>query len=171
MVFASNDEQIQKNGEAEAVKYPNTVPLIVKGSKSSLNQLINSYLQKEAKNDQLNYRVQLEDKVYLYGTIQAFNKNIEMKMTFQPEVKKDGNLLLHVEELSIGLIQLPLSYVLKYMNKNYEFPQAVKIDSTQQLVDIQLNELSLKNNFKASIQSFDLVRDDISFKMYVPLLN
>lgn len=153
----------EKNGE-EAI-----VPFLISTQKNSLTSLINHYLEEEAVQDNLKYHVQLEEYVYVYGVIEAFNKEIDMTLILEPKVKSDGNMQLLVKELSIGRLKLPVAYVLKYMITHYNLPGYVIIDPSKKVIDIHLEELILKNGLSARAESFNLKNDDITFTLYVPL--
>lgn len=155
--------------KAKPIETENTVPFLISSQKEDLTRLINRYLEKEADQDNLQYTVELEDEVNVYGSIKAFNKDINMKLILEPVVKEDGNVQLHVEELSIGQLKLPVSYVLKYMNTYYELPSYVVIDSSEKVIDIYLDELTFKNGLSARAESFNLKNDDITFTLYVPM--
>lgn len=145
------------------------IPFLIKTQKNSLTDLINHYLEEETAQENLQYRVELKENVHVYGVIEAFNKEINMTMILEPKVKSDGNMQLLVKELSIGRLKLPVSYVLKYMNTNYDLPKYVKVDTGNNLINIQLDELKFKNGYTARAESFNLVNDDITFTLYVPL--
>jgi uncharacterized protein YpmS len=160
---SNNVEKNEKMGEDIAV------PFLIRAQKNSLTDLINHYLEEETAQENLQYRVELKENVYVYGVIDAFNNDIDMTLILEPKVKSDGNLQLKVKELSIGQLKLPVSYVLKYMNSNYHLPRYVKIHSGEKMIDINLDELTFKNGLSARVESFDLENDDITFTLYVPL--
>ncbi|MGX1193378.1 YpmS family protein [Metabacillus sp. SLBN-84] len=145
-----------------------TIPLTVSSSKNDLNRLINYYLVKEAKAEELNYKVLLENKVNLYGSVKAFGKDVDLTLSFEPQVNENGNMLLKVERLSIGRLPIPVPYVMSYIKKTYPLPEYVYIDPKQESVTVQITELKLKNNLKAKAESFNLKNDDIRFKLFVP---
>ncbi|MBO1512223.1 YpmS family protein [Metabacillus bambusae] len=159
-----NEEvKMDKNGEDVSI------PFLISTEKKSLTDLINHYLEEETDQKNLQYRVELEENVNVYGVIKAFNKDIDMTLILEPKVKSDGNMQLIVKELSIGRLKLPISYVLKYMNTNYDLPSYVVIDSSKKEIDINLDELTLKNDLSARAESFNLKKDDITFTLFVPL--
>ncbi len=146
-----------------------TVPFLIKSDKESLTKLINHYLEEETEQENLQYRVDINNYVNVYGAIKAFNKTIDMQLVLKPKIISDGNLQLQVKELSIGRLQLPVSYVLTYMDTHYDLPSYVKINSNKKVFNIYLNELTLKNGFTARAESFDLEEDNINFSLNVPL--
>ena len=146
-----------------------TIPFTVSSSKKDLNQLINYYLVKEARADELNYRVELDEEVNLFGKVRAFNKEIDLTLSFDPQVKEDGNMLLKVKRLSIGRLPIPVPYVMSYIKNEYPLPEYVYIDPKNESIDVQITELKFKNNLRAKAESFDLKNDDIKFKLFVPM--
>ncbi|KZZ84235.1 YpmS family protein [Bacillus sp. SJS] len=151
------------------IKEGKAVALNVGAKKEALNQLIDHYLKEEANADQYNYKVYLDDKVYFTGAIRAFGKDINAKITFSPVVKKDGNLRLIVEDLSIGQLDVPVSFVLNYISTSYTLPEFVHIDERNHSIDVDLSEIQLKNNYRAKAVKFDLKNDEIRFDLFVPL--
>ncbi|MBU7593187.1 DUF2140 family protein [Metabacillus halosaccharovorans] len=145
------------------------VPFLIGTDKNTLTKLVNHYLEQETDQENLKYYVELEDKVNVYGVIKAFNKDVDMKLVLEPIVKDDGNVQLLVNELSIGQLKLPVSYVLKYMSTYYDLPEYVVINSSDKVIDIQLDQLILKNGLSARAESFNLEEDDITFTLHVPL--
>jgi uncharacterized protein YpmS len=160
---AEEEVKSEKKGEEASI------PFLIRTQKNPLTELINHYLEEETAQENLQYRVQLEDYVNVYGVIEAFNKDINMTLILEPKVKADGNMQLLVKELTIGQLKLPVSYVLKYMITYYDFPSYVKIDSGKKVINIHLDELTLKNGLSARAESFNLTKDDITFTLYVPL--
>ena len=162
-------DQPRENEKTKQIDGEETVPFLIRTEKSTLTKLVNHYLEQETDQENLSYYVELKEKVNVYGVIKAFNKDVDMKLVLEPKVKEDGNVQLLVNELSIGQLKLPVSYVLKYMSTYYDLPEYVVIDSSEKLIDIHLNELTLKNGLSARAESFNLVDDDITFTLNVPL--
>jgi uncharacterized protein YpmS len=159
------NEEVKTDKNSEDV----LIPFLISTEKKSLTDLINHYLEEETDQKNLQYRVELEENVNVYGVIKAFNKDIDMTLILEPKVKSDGNMQLFVKELSIGRLKLPISYVLKYMSTNYDLPHYVIIDSSKKVIDINLDEFTLKNGLSARAESFNLKKDDITFTLFVPL--
>ncbi|WP_299093144.1 YpmS family protein [uncultured Metabacillus sp.] len=167
LLFIPSQKPSEKVNHAD--KEEIAVPFLISTDKKSLTDLINHYLEEETDQENLQYRVELKENVNVYGVINAFNKDINMALILEPIVKPDGNMQLFVKELSIGRLKLPVSYVLKYMNTNYDLPDYVVIDSGKKIIDINLDQLTLKNGLSARAESFNLKEDDITFQLLVPL--
>ncbi|APH04704.1 YpmS family protein [Bacillus weihaiensis] len=151
------------------VQEDGNVPFLIRTQKTDLTNLINHYLEKEAQQENLQYSVDLQENVYVNGTIKAFSKDIQMKLFLEPVVTDNGNVQLLVQELSIGQLKLPISYVLKYMNNFYELPNYVVVEPNEKRIQINLDEVTFENGLSARAKSFDLKNDDITFTLFVPL--
>jgi len=145
------------------------IDITIETNKQNLNKLINSYLQNELKNQPLEYKVLLTEKVMLIGTITAFEREIDLVMTFEPVAMENGDLLLKQESVSLGQLQLPVSYILKYISQNYSLPEWITIDPNERTVYATLTELKLKSDMKVKVDHFNLRNDNISFNLTVPL--
>lgn len=144
------------------------VPFLIHTQKDNLNEVINHYIEKEAAGGPIDYQVVLRDEVELYGTIPIFSDEIQMKLTFEPEALNNGDLILKQKSMAIGQMQLPVTYVLKFIADRYRLPKGVSIQPNDKLVYISMQKLKLKSDFKVRVKEFDLNSDDISFQLYVP---
>jgi uncharacterized protein YpmS len=148
---------------AEGLKEDVSLSIIAK--KEDLNALINKYLQKEFHHQPLNYEVRLTDQVEVYGTIEAFGNDLDISMDFEPEVQKDGDLLLRQQSLAVGRLQLPVRTVLGYVNNNFSLPEWVRIHPKDESVYVALQEMEMKSDFRVKVKKFDLEKDDIQFTL------
>jgi uncharacterized protein YpmS len=162
----SNDKEISK------IKNPTNddhVSFQVKSNKYDLNRLINHYMKEEATDSPIDYQVLLGTEVELYGTLPLFSEELNLKLTFEPKVQKNGDLVLKQKTMSVGKLHLPISYVLNFISENYKLPKGVEIRPNDQLVYIHMQELKLKSDLKIKADKFDLKKDDIAFTILVPV--
>ncbi|MCM3566897.1 YpmS family protein [Neobacillus mesonae] len=141
----------------------------VKSNKYDLNKLINHYLEEEAADSPIDYRVLLTDEVELYGKIPVFSEELNLKLTFEPKALKNGDLVLEQKSMSLGQLPLPISYVLKFIKENYKLPKGVDIRPNDKLVYINMEQLKLKSDLKIKADQFDLKRNQIAFTILVPV--
>jgi uncharacterized protein YpmS len=158
----------EKRIQQEESELQGYVPFLIHTEKDNLNRVINHYLEKEAAGGPIDYNVVLRDEVELYGTIPIFSEEIQMKLTFEPVALHNGDLILKQKSMAIGQMQLPVTYVLKFIAERYRLPKGVTIQPKDKLVYISLQKLKLKSDFKVRVKEFDLNSDDISFQLYVP---
>lgn len=141
----------------------------IQSNKEDLNKLINYYLKNEAKGSPVNYEVNLGNEVELNGTLPFFSEELNMKLTFEPEAQKNGDLILRQKSISIGSLHLPVAYVLKFISDNYKLPPGVDIRPSSNLIYINMQNLKLKSNVKVKVNKFVLKKNDISFTLLVPV--
>ncbi|ESU30245.1 hypothetical protein G3A_23085 [Bacillus sp. 17376] len=140
----------------------------VSTNKRDLNRVINHYLEEEAKNSQINYEVLLTDEVELYGTLPLFSQELELRLTFEPQASKNGDLVLNQRSISVGKLNLPVSTVLKFVRDSYDMPDAVNIQPKEERVYVSMQRLKLKSDIKVRVNEFDLKKDNIKFTLLVP---
>ena len=141
----------------------------VKSNKADLNVLINQYIKKEAADSPIKYNVQLQDEVELYGTLQFFSQEVDLKLTFEPEALDNGDLVLKQKSISVGSLHLPVAYVLRFIKENYKMPKGVEIHPNQKIVHVNMQQLELKSDVRIKVKTFDLIKDDIAFTILVPV--
>jgi uncharacterized protein YpmS len=150
-------------------EYEGYVPFLIQSEKENLTEVINHYIEKEASGGPIEYFVKLEQEVELYGSITVFGEEIQMVMTFEPKALENGDLILQQDSISIGKMQLPVSYVLKFIEERYKLPKGVIISPSEKLIYISLQDLKLKSDFKVKVEEFNLKTNDISFQLFVPI--
>ncbi|WP_066384705.1 YpmS family protein [Neobacillus mesonae] len=166
LVTRSYEDVEQKIVKRQAGEH---VSFHVKSNKHDLNKLINHYLEEEAADSPIQYRVLLADEVELYGKIPVFSEELNMKLTFKPKALKNGDLVLTAKAMSLGDLPLPISNVLKFISENYKLPKGVIIRPNDELVYINMQQLKLKSDLKIKADKFDLKHDNIAFTISVPV--
>jgi uncharacterized protein YpmS len=144
------------------------VPFQVQSNKEDLNKLINYYLNKQASNTPVKYQVRLGNDVELEGKIPVFGEELNMKLTFEPEALKNGDIILKQKKISLGRLNLPVPYVLKLIEDNYNLPAGVEMKPDQKLVYMDMQKFTL-NNTKVKVDKFDLKQNKIAFTILVPV--
>lgn len=166
LLFISTDqEQVPEKISNTA----NDSEFVIQTNKKDLNKLINHYIEKEGLNGPVHYQVLLTDEVELFGEIQVFSQTLQLKMTFEPIALENGDLLLKQKELSLGDVKLPASYILKLIRDAYKFPDWVIIQPNDKEIYVALNKMRLNGGISVEAKSFDLVENNISMKMFVPV--
>lgn len=137
-------------------------------NRDDLTRLINQYLDKEGMTGLMHYEVYLKDEVELYGTMPFFNREVEMKLTFEPIAQKNGDLILKQKSIAVGQMNLPVSYVMSLINERYKMPDWVTISPNDESIYVSLQDMELKSDVRVKANEFDLKNDDISFLLTVP---
>ena len=143
------------------------VPFTVE-TNSGCFKVINHYIEEEAGESPVDYRIFLTEAVELYGMVEVFATAIDFKMTFEPEVVEDGNLLLKQKSMSLGGLPIPVEYVLKFIKDYYPVPDWVEIDPANRAVHVGLMDMETKSGMKIAAEKFDLRNDEIRFKILFP---
>jgi uncharacterized protein YpmS len=166
MIFMPiKDDTLPKNNEN-----PNQeVGFNVNTNKKDLNLIIEHYIEKEGMKGPVDYNVQLKDDVELKGSVPVFTSDIDFKLDFEPKALENGDILLKQKSISVGSLNLPVSYVMKVMRDSYNFPDWVKIQPNDELIYVSLQEMELKSDIKVRAKEFNLKDDKISFRLLVPV--
>lgn len=142
-------------------------------SKADLNKLIETYIDdfsKEFSNDEdIGYDVYVSNNVIFKAETKIFDEPIEMKLIFSPTVKKNGDVVLTLKDLSVGALPLPVNSVMSFVNKQYKFPDWVTVIPKQKKIYLSLEKLKLEGDTKVRVDTLDLKKDDISFTLLVPV--
>ncbi|MEH7013034.1 YpmS family protein [Neobacillus niacini] len=157
----------EKGKIQQTVPNNKNVSFEVMSNKADLNVLINQYIKKEAADSPIEYSIQLQDEVELYGTLPFFSQEVDLKLTFVPEALDNGDLVLKQKSISVGSLPLPVSYVLKFIKENYKLPKGVEIQPNDKIVHVNMQQLKLKSDVKIKVKRFDLIKDDIAFTILV----
>lgn len=140
----------------------------VETTKADLNRLINDYLDEVLVSENTAFNVWIDEDVNLSGSIMAFGVAIPLTVTMDPIVMPNGDLVLQMDQLSLGLLNLPRGQILHYFNRQVETPEWLYFDSQNERIYISVTEIALGNNFQMSIQSLDLSDDEIEFIFNIP---
>lgn len=154
---------------AKLISNKKAVPFHTTTTKADLNKLVATYLQDFSNEQDIGYDIFVGNKVYFKATGHLFDHPIELRLSFLPTVVDDGNVQLKLEDMSVGALPLPVSYVMRYVSKSFTFPDWVTIIPKKQEIYLDLTRLKLKGNTKVSIDTLDLKKDDISFTLLVPV--
>ncbi|RMA91326.1 YpmS family protein [Priestia megaterium] len=165
LIIAFIFQPVDKANPTPSEKVEGDAELTILAKKADLNVLIDKYLKKEFKNQPLNYKITLTDVVRVDGTIQVFGDDINIRMTFDPIVQKNGDIVLEQQSLSVGKLQLPVRTVLRYVNNNFALPEWVTIDPKNESVYVALQQMKLESDFAVKVQKFDIKNDDIRVRL------
>ncbi|AOH55334.1 hypothetical protein ABE28_013325 [Peribacillus muralis] len=150
------------------VSHEEDIQFQIHTNREDLTRLINQYLDKEGLTGSMHYEVYLTDEVELYGTMPFFNREVEMKLTFEPIAQKNGDLILKQKSIAVGRMNLPVSYVMNLINERYNMPEWVSISPNDEAIYVSLQDMELKSDIRVKAKDFNLKKDDISFLLTIP---
>ncbi|WP_307477391.1 YpmS family protein [Cytobacillus purgationiresistens] len=144
-------------------------PFNISTNKHDLNLLINHYLEEEILEGAMDYKVLLDEEVDLYGTLPIFSQNLQLKLSFESMAMENGDIVLQQKGISVGQMDLPISFVMKLIKDNYNIPDWVVIQPNEERIYVALTEMELKSDVKVKVDQFDLKNDEIQFTLLVPV--
>lgn len=84
----------------------------IRSSKDNLNELVNAYIAKLPKLDNIQYSLRLDEEVHLMGSVEAFSTEVPVNISFEPIVQENGDVILQSTGMSLGLLRLPQDRIL-----------------------------------------------------------
>ncbi|WP_306807577.1 YpmS family protein [Cytobacillus gottheilii] len=166
LIYAPADHQAYEPNEINESGY---APFSIGANKQDLNQVINHYLESEGLTGTIDYQIFLNDDVELIGSLPVFSQEIEMKLAFEPTALENGDIVLEKKEMSVGQLQLPAAYVMKFVRDHYDLPEWVEIVPEEERIYVALTDMELKSDVKVKVDEFDLENDDIRLSLLVPV--
>ncbi len=150
--------------EPEPVEHGEPI-FTIDANKQELEQLINQEVSASNKQSNLTYQIHINDDAKITGKLNVLSANIPFEMTFAPTVK-DGNVLLKEKSVKLGVLKLPPSEVLKFINKGTDLPEWVHIDDDKEQIYINLTQLKIKDRFYLQAEAIDLANNQIQFNVF-----
>ena len=144
------------------------VALDIATNKESINKLINNVIRNNETEDTLKYSLILTDVVEFYTIIPIFNQEIQLVMTFIPEALPNGDILLKQQSLQLGRMNLPVSYVLSFIQKQNMLPKWVLLNPEDKEVYLALSEIEIEQQLILKAKSIDLTEDELIFQLIMP---
>jgi uncharacterized protein YpmS len=143
------------------------IELLTRLDKKEMEQIINTYLEAEMGADFENYTITLTEQLEVHGQIEILTFDVPFSLYLEPYVTENGNIQLRGEEVEVGNFSLPVSSVMSLMARQMSVPDFIAVDSEQQRITINLNELSAANEFGVEMTKIDLEADEIELKLHV----
>lgn len=158
-VNEANTEQILHNEEP--------VVLSTSVNKEDAELMINTYLNEAIGEDYEDYRVALTDHLEVHGNIEVFGFEVPFSLYFKPYILENGNLQLRGESVELANFSLPVSAVMSLFTRQVNLPDFIAVDSEQQLIVINLNEMTEELSFDITVDRINLEEDEIELNLYL----
>lgn len=140
----------------------------VQSTKSDLNELINDYLDHLLLAEGADFHVYIDHDIQLDGSFRMFGVPIPLNIRMDPIVQPNGDLVLSVTEMSLGLLNLPKDRILHYMNGQIDTPDWLYFDSQNEQLYVAVTQIDIQSNFRFSVQELDLSDENITFDIKIP---
>lgn len=136
--------------------------------KKDLNQLVTKYIDDELSNKQVKFNFILDKEAQLSGTFQLFGHDVGFSLFLDPFVMENGNLQFKATRISVGALNLPISFAMNLIKSQLEVPDWVAINTEKEMIVFNLNEFYLENGMHFSADKIDLENDDIRLNVFIP---
>lgn len=153
---------------SEQYKSEESSKFVVRTTKQNLNNLVNAYLDQVLSNTQVEFSVNLDEDVQLFGELPVFSSTVPLLAHFEPIVQDNGDLVLKQKSISVGQLKLPNKKIMKYIDDYLPTPEWVIIDPSQEEVYVKITEMDIKSNFKVAVEQFDVEANNIAFEIEIP---
>src|SRR5699024_11506604 len=122
--------------------------VLFRSTKEDLNELINDYLDHLLLADGADFTVHIDQDLHLYGSFIAFGVAIPLNIRMDPVVQPNGDLVLSVSEMSLGLLNLPKDRILNYINRQIDTPDWLYFDSENEQLYVAVTQIDIQSNFR-----------------------
>lgn len=142
--------------------------LSINTNKEKVNQVIDYYLEEYLDNGDIQYHFALENEAMLTGEFEILTFPVTFYLYFDPFVMENGNVQLRAKSLSVGTLNLPISQVMKMVERNFKFPEWIEVNSEEQNIMIRLDKFQMANGLFMKANRINLLDDEIQFSLYLP---
>jgi len=146
----------------------NSSEFVIRTTKKNLNDMVEAYLENVLKDNKYHYQVKLDDDVHLVGELPVFSSTVPLSVHLEPLVQDNGDVILKLKTISIGLLELPNKRIMEYMQDYLPMPEWVKVNPRAEEIYVALQDMDIKSNFKVEAAHVDLPANNIAFKISVP---
>jgi uncharacterized protein YpmS len=80
----------------------------------------------------------------------------------------NGNVQLKAKSLSIGTLGVPITEVMKMIQRNYDMPKWIEINPKEETVMLRLDQFRMQNGLFLKADKINLVDDEIQVSLYLP---
>lgn len=140
----------------------------IQAHKKDLNQLVTNYIDEELSNKQVDFNFILDEQAQLSGTFQLFGQDVGFSLFLDPFVMENGNLQFKATRISVGALDLPISFAMNLIKSQLNVPDWVAINTKKETIVFNLNEFYLQSGMHFNADKIDLEEDDIRLNVFMP---
>lgn len=140
----------------------------VAAQKEEVTQLMNQYIDEEVTGSNVNYEVLLDENFQLAGSFEVFGFEVPFNLYMDPFVTDNGNIQLKADQLSLGQLNLPISFVMNQLGNQLSIPEWVVIDGETETITLNLNDFQLDSGIFFSAERIDLVENELLVNVHIP---
>jgi uncharacterized protein YpmS len=142
--------------------------LTVKATKENLEGIANTYVRKAVKGGPLPVTIKVSDEVLLFSEMTMFSYTVPVIMHFDPLVREDGNLILKLSKMEIGIMDVPPSTVLRVLKDSLKLPPWMTVRPMEEELFIDLSKIPVSGNLQVRAKTFNLAEDEIILEIIIP---
>jgi uncharacterized protein YpmS len=142
--------------------------LNIRSNKEQINSLIDFYLDEYQQDTDVKYEFRLENEALLTGEFKILGFPVTFYLYFDPYVMDNGNVQLKAKSLSIGTLGVPITEVMKMIQRNYDMPKWIEINPKEETVMLRLDQFRMQNGLFLKADKINLVDDEIQVSLYLP---
>lgn len=140
----------------------------IQAHKKDLNQLVTNYIDEELSTSQVDFNFILDEQAQLSGTFQLFGRDVGFSLFLDPFVMENGNLQFKATRISVGALDLPISFAMNLIKSQLNVPDWVAINTKKEIIVFNLNEFYLKSGMHFNADKINLEEDDIRLNVFMP---
>ena len=167
IVFVSSSNESVPLPEMNVLNTTDNV-LTVNATKANLEGIANTYIRKAMKGEPLPVTMKVENEVLLYSEMTMFSYTMPVVMHFDPVVREDGNLILKLSKMEIGILDVPPATVLKVLKDSLKLPSWMVVRPKEEELFINLSEIPVSGNLQVRAKTFNLAQDEIILEIIIP---
>ena len=157
---------VENTNESSALA-TNETTFEVKLNSTQVNALADNYLTRLQEKQHYNFVVG-EKYATVSGSSKFLGAKVAFAVNFVPIRQKNGNVLLKAKGMSVGRLNLPVTYVLGYINKHNKLPEWVTINQRKKTVLLDINKYSKKQSVHYAAKKIDLPNKEFIFTITIP---
>ncbi|MCP0886150.1 YpmS family protein [Ligilactobacillus sp. WILCCON 0076] len=166
-VFTPSVDQSRIISQTKTIKKSADIDVSV--DKKQLTAGINYYLKQNQKKSNIKYRFLLDKSAILMGTTKILGQSVSFTLYSTPKLNKRGNIVLHAKSVSVGSLNAPASFVLRYVQNNYDLGKFATVNYKKSTITLNLVQVTKKQGIKVKGETFNLNSNKFLFKVSVPL--
>lgn len=135
-------------------------------TKEQLNTAINSYLV-DYQSSNTQYQTYITNSGILFETTYTLlGYKTPLSLYLQPYRLETGAIQLKITSFTVGTLSLPESEVLQYIKSSVKLPDFVEIIPKKSVININLQNIKIKEKLIIKAKTLDLINDKITFDLY-----
>ncbi|WP_010285973.1 YpmS family protein [Kurthia massiliensis] len=144
----------------------------VQATADDFETLANHFISDATQDTQMPVKMYVDQDITLTSKVSVLGATLPVTMDFDPEIDKNGNLMLELSNIAVGILDIPTKTALKLVKDTGKLPNFITIQPNDNQAYINLNEINVPvsegTNAHLRATKFDLTKDEIELKVIIP---